>query len=269
MAKSYIQEALSDEYGETIKVYILADLLQITDKSWQNAVEGYMGNHKLSLIVEPKYTKAAIEIYHSMDEKKYHKVSVIDAERVLKSVKPVLEHSLAEVIDSDKEYAKAFVDYLMGSVIRCGKPEQLRQNKSAVTKDCLLYHNYKLQHINPKNYTEFAYIGNNSIEQRRSRLELRLLELKDEMSPYQVQLKKYQEMLTYEGLLEDIEVYEKYVEDSKKIQARLVEKESLEIKINELKSKDVDHWKEKKQELELEIKKKTEQKEVYGNESRV
>lgn len=267
-ARNHIQETLSNQYGESVEVHILADLLQITDKSWQNAVEGYMGNHKLSLIVEPKYTKAAVEIYHAMDEKKYHKVSVIDSERVLKAVKPVLEDSLAEVVDSSKEYAKAFVDYLMGSVIRCGKPEQLRQNKSAVTKDCLLYHNYKLQHMNPKNYIEFAYIGKNSIEQRKSRLELRLLELKDEMSPYQEQLKMYQEMLTYEALSEDIEVYEKYVEDIKKIQARLVEKESLEIKINELKSRDIQHWKEKKQELEKEIKKKTEQKEIYGSEQR-
>ena len=50
---------------------ILADLLEIRDEKWHNAVEGYMGNNKLLLIVEPKYAKAAMDIYQEMDKKKF------------------------------------------------------------------------------------------------------------------------------------------------------------------------------------------------------
>lgn len=267
-AKNYIQEKLKERYEEDIEVHILADLLQITDETWQNAVEGYMGNHKLSLIVSPKYAKEAIEIYRSMNEKKYYKVSVIDSERVLKATKPLLEDSLAKVVISSVDYAKAFVDYLMGGVIRCEKLEQLRQNKSAVTRDCLLYHNYKLQHMNPKNYTEYSYIGKNAIEQRRKRLEKRFDARKEEKMRCQERLKEYQEILSFEALQEDTEVYEKYLEDIRKTKARLVEKESLEIKINELKTRDIQDWKEKKQSLEDELKKKTAQKELFTSELR-
>lgn len=267
-ARDYIQDTLRNKYQTDVKVDILADLLSISEDVWQDAVEGYMGNHKLSLIVEPNYTKAAIEIYHGMDEKRYHKVSVIDSERVLKASKPLLEQSLAQVVESNVEYAKAFVDYLMGSVIRCENPEQLRQNKSAVTKDCLLYHNYKLQHMNPRNYKELAYIGRNSLEQRNQIRKERMDALSEKMKPLQEKLKEYKEILSYEALQEEPSVYEKYLEDMKKIQARLVEKESLEIRIQELKSKDISQWKQKKQELETAIKTKTSQKELYSSEQR-
>ncbi|WP_180272749.1 ATP-binding protein [Konateibacter massiliensis] len=268
-AKDYIQKELQARCGVEADIYVLADLLQITDSEWQNAVEGYMGNHKLSLIAPPQYTKTAIEIYHSMDEKKYYKVSVIDSDRVLKASKPVLEGALAEVVDSSVDYAKAFVDFLMGSVIRCGKTEQLRQNKSAVTKDCLLYHNYKLQHMNPKNYTEFTYIGKNAIEQRRKRLESRLAKLVEEKLPFEESVRQYREILSFEALQEELPIYEKYLEDMRKIQARLVEKESLEIKINDLKTRDIQTWKDEKQTLEDDLRKKTAQKEQFINEQRM
>ncbi|MFR5731465.1 MAG: hypothetical protein ACLUD2_05440 [Clostridium sp.] len=37
--------------------------------AWRNAIEGYLGNNKLLLTVEPKYAKAAMEIYKELDPK--------------------------------------------------------------------------------------------------------------------------------------------------------------------------------------------------------
>jgi uncharacterized protein YPO0396 len=267
-ARDYISEQLKNRFDKDIQVHILADLIEVGKDSWRNAVEGYMGNNKLAILVSPKYAKAAIEIYHTMDTKKYHKVSVIDSERVMKAAKPILENALSNEVTSDVDYAKAYVDYLMGAVVKCENIEQLRQNKSAVTKDCLLYYNYKLQHMNPKNYTEFAYIGKNAIEQRLARLNKKLVRVKEEKSPYHELLREYKEMLSFEVLQEDGEVYEKYLSDIKKIKARLVEKESLEIKIEALKTRDMEEWKEKKVLLEQQLKAKTTQKELLTSEQR-
>ena len=63
---------------------ILADLLEIRDERWHNAVEGYMGNNKLLLIVEPKYAKAAMDIYQEMDKKKFFRAAILDTERLWK-----------------------------------------------------------------------------------------------------------------------------------------------------------------------------------------
>jgi len=267
-ARTFIQEELFRRYEKEIDVYILADVLEVTDL-WRNAVEGYMGNNKLSILVPPQYAKSALEIYQTMDEKKYNKVSVIDTERVMKATKTILEDALSEEVTSEVDYAKAYVDFLMGCVVKCGNVEQLRQNKSAVTHECLLYHNYKLQHMNPKNYTEFAYIGKNAIDQRLKRLEKRLNKIQAEKSPYQELLREYKEMLGFEALHEEIEVYEKYLDDIKKIDAKLVEKESLEIRINEFKARDVEEWKAKKALLEQELKAKTAQREMLSGEQRM
>ncbi|MFR1039834.1 MAG: hypothetical protein ACLSE4_13960 [Clostridium sp.] len=51
-------------------VEVLADLLEVRDDAWRNAIEGYLGNNKLLLTVEPKYAKAAMEIYKELDPKK-------------------------------------------------------------------------------------------------------------------------------------------------------------------------------------------------------
>ena len=45
------------------KVYILAELLEITDEKWTNAIEGYFNKQKFYLIVEPQYYDVALEVY--------------------------------------------------------------------------------------------------------------------------------------------------------------------------------------------------------------
>ena len=69
-ARLELQNRLQENCGKFVSVQILADLLEIRDERWHNAVEGYMGNNKLLLIVEPKYAKAAMDIYQEMDKKK-------------------------------------------------------------------------------------------------------------------------------------------------------------------------------------------------------
>ena len=41
---------------------MLADLLDIRDETWRNAAEGYLGNNRLALVVEPAYAAAAMEM---------------------------------------------------------------------------------------------------------------------------------------------------------------------------------------------------------------
>ena len=41
-------------------------------------IEGYLGNNKLLLVVEPKYAKTAMEIYQDMDKKKFFRAAVLD-----------------------------------------------------------------------------------------------------------------------------------------------------------------------------------------------
>ncbi len=61
-ARSYLQRRLLEETGKGVDVHVLADLLDIKKDQWRNAVEGYLGSQKLSLVVPPKYARAGLEI---------------------------------------------------------------------------------------------------------------------------------------------------------------------------------------------------------------
>ena len=54
MPRSYIQRRLLEETGKSVDVHVLADLLDVKRDEWRSAVEGYLGNNKLNLVVAPK-----------------------------------------------------------------------------------------------------------------------------------------------------------------------------------------------------------------------
>lgn len=260
-AKDYITKELEQTYEMPIRVDILADVIEVKNEQWQNAVEGYMGNNKLNLIVPPDYAKQAMEIYKALDPKKYYKVAVIDTERVLQDARPILTNSLAEEVEASMDYAKAYVDYLMGAVIKCSTIEELRNNKSAITAACVLYQGYKLQHINPRNYTEEAYIGQSAIERRLKLLDQKLMELHDIKKPLDQELLRAEELLQYEYMQNDIDFYESRLQEIKQIQPNELQKEEYKRRISELKKLNIDEWKAKKELLEQVIRAKSKEKE--------
>lgn len=72
---------------------------------------------------------------------------------------------------SKEDYIKAYVEYVLGSVMKCSTVEELRLQKIGITPDCMLYKGFRLQYINPDNYTRRAFIGETSMRQRIRRLE--------------------------------------------------------------------------------------------------
>ena len=117
-AKDYITKELEQYFQTPIQVDILADVIEVKDETWLNAVEGYMGNNKLGLMVHPNYAKKAMHIYKNLDSKIYYKVAVVDTERVLRDAKPILNKSLAEEVETATDYTRAYLNYLMGEIGR-------------------------------------------------------------------------------------------------------------------------------------------------------
>lgn len=260
-AKQRIAAELERIYEIPIQVDILADLLEVKNEEWRNAVEGYLGGNKLTLMVPPRYSKEALKIYRALNSGRYYKIAVADTEKVSKELGKICEKSLAEEVDTTVDYARAYVDYLLGRVIKCGSMEELRENKRGITADGILYQGYKLQHINPKDYRENAYIGGKAAERRLSQLNDMLAELLEEKKPYEARQNQLLEVLGFKTF--DIEAAdcEKYLEDIRKIPYQEVKKQEYEAKIKELKEKDIEKWKEKQKELDRSIKEKSERKE--------
>ena len=263
-AKDYLTRELEQAYEVPIRIDILADAIEVKNEQWRNAVEGYMGSNKLCLMVPPAYAKHALELYRNLEPKRFYRVSLIDTESVLKDSRPVRQGALAEELEATEEYIKAYVDYLMGGVIKCNSVEELRSNKSGITADCVLYQGYKLQHINSRNYTEEAYIGRSAVERRLHLLEQSRKELQAEKEPLEQQLHRIEELLSKEHLSEELTVYENMLQDIREIFAKELEKDTYQRRIQELKQQNIDEWRAKKALLEQAIEAKSRQKEQSG-----
>ncbi len=249
-ARTILQTRLYQETGKSVNVEILADLLDIRDESWRNAVEGYMGSNKLSVIVEPKYARTAMKIYETMDKEKFYKVAVLDTERVLSDSHQVARGSLAEEVEARSDYAQAFVNFLLGRVMKCGDVDELRRQRVGITRECVLYHNYRIQHINPSLYTTSAYIGKNSVRQRVKLLEKSLASLQEAMEPRQELVKEADRVLALKCLDQDVAVYLEWKKDMTAYKKKRSEQGKLKARLEELLSQNVEQWKKDREAIQ-------------------
>lgn len=241
-ARSFIQQRLLEETGKAVEVHVLADLLDIQDETWRNAVEGYLGNNKLSLIVAPAYAQTAMDIYGELDKTEYFNVAVLDTEKVGQNSYEVVKNSLAGEVGVRESYLQPYIDLLLGKVVKCGSLEELRGCRIGVTSDCMLYHTFRLQHMNPDNYTRFAYIGKDSVRRRIRLLEKNLASLEEEKKPQEQILKECQRILSLESLNEETGIYLEWQQDMAALKEKEKEIRRLEQKLEKLKVQDVEAW---------------------------
>lgn len=246
-ARYELRRRLQETCKTFVSVHILADMLDIRDETWHNAVEGYLGNNKLLLVVEPKYAKMAMEIYQEMDRKKFFRAAILDTEQVQAEKWEAKAGSLAEELIVKEPYVQAYINFFLGNVMKCGSIEELRKCRIGVTADCMLYHSFRLQHINPENYTRRAYIGETSMRQRIRRLEEKCDRLQQERLPLQETSEQIRQMLQLEYLSQPEEDYTGWLRDLNMLPDKNREKEVLLEKMEQLRKERVDLWEEKKQ----------------------
>ena len=249
-ARLELQNRLQENCGKFVSVQILADLLEIRDERWHNAVEGYMGNNKLLLIVEPKYAKAAMDIYQEMDKKKFFRAAILDTEKVMEEEHIVRQGALAEEVKAKEKYVQSYINFFLGNVMKCENIEELRECRIGVTPDCMLYQSYKLQHMNPENYTRRAYIGETSMRQRIRKLEEKCEKLNGERMPVQELLEEIRQAMQMEMLKQPAEDYLGWLADSKAIISKEKKKAQLLEQMQKLKDESVAAWEGKKKEVQ-------------------
>jgi uncharacterized protein YPO0396 len=159
------------------EVVPLYETLHIADESWQNVVEGILGRTRFDLLVPPEHYDAAMHLYRRRRiDDKLHGVGLPDAERILRNAPAKTSangHSLASEVQTDHPAAQAFIDLLLGGYAKCDSLEELRDHRTAVTRDCFVRRNFTSSHLNPHVYSRW-FIGERAaarqIEQREERL---------------------------------------------------------------------------------------------------
>ena len=105
--KSIIETRLKEKYHQNIQVSILADLIEVKNPEWKNAIEGYLAAQKFYLFVDPAYFEAALKIYDDVKfEYNLFDFGLVDCEKVKQSNPVMVKGSLAEEISTTNEYVK-------------------------------------------------------------------------------------------------------------------------------------------------------------------
>lgn len=194
--RSRLSAELQQKIGRPVSIDILADLLEIpeAEERWRNVVEGYLHTQKFYLLVEPVAYPLAVSIYDEM-KREYGRQSfgLVDIEKLReKETIAPREDSLARKIDTQNVLARTYIDYLLGRVVCCAHAEQLREYKTAVTAEGMLYQGYVMRPI-PKDRMEDTFIGRRAVDLRIARLCSELESIEKEIriwSPLVEQLNK-------------------------------------------------------------------------------
>jgi uncharacterized protein YPO0396 len=203
------------------QVVPLYEVLRIPDESWQDAVEGILGRARFDLLLPPEHYDEAMRLYRQRRlEDNLHGVGLPDTERILQNASPstgrtqefdspsrdsnenenlesktiVLDSKtlfsrgarLAAEVETDHPAARALVDLLLGGYIKCDTLEDLRQHRTAVTRDCFVRRNFTSSHLNPRLYRRW-FIGERAIPRQIEQRQERLAAIGDTLTGLQAQ----------------------------------------------------------------------------------
>lgn len=261
--KSLLEEELALKYKKPVKIFVLANLLEIKNAEWRNAIEGYLDKQKFYLLTDVAYYQDALHIYNRVKrEKKIYDVGLIDIEKLRKNFmrKPKL-NSLAEEIETEHKDARLYIDYVLGEVIKCEEVSELNQHKISITKNGMLYKGYVSRKINPRRY-ESPFIGQYSMKL--------LLEQKSQDLDRQEKLfsqidKEYGviERAAKKAVLDDFEAkkHQETVEKGCELEKLKQEKKKIQVEYDELDFLYMDRMKEKIKDYKKKREAKTKEKE--------
>ncbi|MEN6328216.1 MAG: SbcC/MukB-like Walker B domain-containing protein [Syntrophomonas sp.] len=166
LLQKLISDELSERYQQQIIPHILADLIEINDERWRDAVEGFLGNQKFHLIIIPEYFIDALKIYDRNKFKyKFANWGLIDIKRMAEEHVKIEKGNLAEIVTTSDPYAELFIKHRLGRVMRCEDVADLRKHHTAITPTCMLYQAYVARQLSENRYKD-PYIGRSSIERQ-------------------------------------------------------------------------------------------------------
>lgn len=191
-----VMNAIREEFvriGRTPEPRILCEMLEITDDSWRNAVEGYLNTQRFYILVEPDNFDIALGTYDRLRrEKKTYGVGLINTQN-LEGYDTAPEGSLATVVTSGNKYARRYINMVLGKVTMCDHYSHLKKYKTAITRECMRYQNHVASAIKPAIF-ETPYIGKNAIRVQLEQAKHKSKELEDQIKEKQNVLQKLEEL---------------------------------------------------------------------------
>ena len=162
MMRQEIQEGLKRVYNYDVSVHIVAELCEITDPKWADAVEVFLGNRRFNMIVEPRYFDQALQIFNRIKSKyRLYGIGLVNTKQISKFT-DFEKNSVASIIETENKDARCFINYSAGNVIMVDDVTELELYNTAITKDFLIYRGYTVTQMNPN--IERPFMGKNAAQ---------------------------------------------------------------------------------------------------------
>ena len=163
--KNELESGLKQMFGYDVSVYILAELLEISDERWADTIEVYLNRSRFNLIVEPRYYDAALQIYNRVkSQRNINSVGLVNTKKISSYTKHQ-PRSLASIITSENVDAQRYVNYLVGNVIMCDDVTELENYSAAITNEGMLYQGYVVRSLNYHG-VERPFIGKDATDKQ-------------------------------------------------------------------------------------------------------
>lgn len=193
------------QIGRKAEVCVLCEILEITDESWRNAVEGYLNTQRFYILAEPQHFDIALGIYDKLRrEKKAYGAGLINT-KDLEAYKTAPEGTLASVVVSKNKYAQRFINMVLGKVQMCEQYSELKKYQTSITRTCMKYQNRVASAIRPEIFN-VPFIGQNAFKVQLEQAKIERKELDDRMKRTGERLESLQSLLSPLGTEHDLDV---------------------------------------------------------------
>lgn len=121
--------------AKNIKAVPVCELVEVTDKQWQPAIEAYLKRNTQALVVDIDDTTDAIKIYRALKRDRHIEAKVVDGEKVSKFQLNIKPGTAPTLIQSEDSIAKGFIQNLLFDIELREDTASIRKAKRALADD--------------------------------------------------------------------------------------------------------------------------------------
>lgn len=177
-ARAKLQDILSSQYGRTVRVEIFADLFDVTDAEWKDAIEGRLGRIKYGLVVPPEQAADAEKAFRKLNRKETKEIDLINTAAILRDHPDAQEGTLYEAVHTEIPYVDLCLKHYLGGIQKCGTEEELNAVRDGVVASAYSYSNRLFCHLRQDDYGKYACIGTKVSRAKLRELEEEVYDLK-------------------------------------------------------------------------------------------
>ncbi|RYY04042.1 MAG: hypothetical protein EOO53_03875 [Gammaproteobacteria bacterium] len=125
---------------------VLCDYVNVLDREWQSAIEGYIGAARFGIIVAPEFEAEAIAIVRNLSGQA-NRARIIQGDKARKDWEKSGDfpnNSVVQVMSFSHATAEAYLKASYGNVQRVETANELRNTRRGITKDAMGSGNYAM-----------------------------------------------------------------------------------------------------------------------------